>query len=160
MNWFNNTRGTKHKHYRNSETERVQKRIDSAMDPHRARIVNSLAVESMQCIVYKRSQVGLPCSCSVIETATDEDHSNGVSDMGAYAASSKRNEGLVSKPDGILEDSDSGLFGGTDVYTDDVQDVSVGSRDIDLSTLVMRADTAHHRRIWVMLMKTWDSVAT
>lgn len=66
-----NTRRIRHKGFRNSETRRVQKRIESVIEPHRARIANSLAVESLPCIVYKRTKIGTPCSCSMVEVDAD-----------------------------------------------------------------------------------------
>lgn len=67
-----NTRRIRHKGYKNSETRRVQKRIESVIEPHRARIANSLAVESLHCIVYKRTKIGTPCSCSMVEVDADD----------------------------------------------------------------------------------------
>lgn len=66
-----NTRRIRHKGFKNSETKRVQKRIESVIDPHRARITNSLAVESLPCIVYKRTRIGRPCTCSMVEVDND-----------------------------------------------------------------------------------------
>lgn len=69
-----NTRRIRHKGFKNSETRRVQKRIESVMDPHRARIANSLAVESLACIVYKRTRIGTPCTCSMVEVEVGNDY--------------------------------------------------------------------------------------
>ena len=62
----------KHRGFRNSETARVEKRIQSVVDAHRSRVTNSLAVESMECVVYKRVRAGSPCTCSLVEVDHDE----------------------------------------------------------------------------------------
>lgn len=58
---------TRPSHWRNSLVKQVDKRINSVMDAHRNRIENSLAVESIECIVYRRTRTGLPCSCAQVE---------------------------------------------------------------------------------------------
>jgi hypothetical protein len=48
----------------NSHTTQVQKRLDSTLEPFRDRINNSLHVNSVKIIIYKRVKVGIVCSCS------------------------------------------------------------------------------------------------
>lgn len=68
MSWIDSgRRRTRLEKAKNSETERVQKRIDSVLDPLRSRIANSLSVESTPAVVFRRTKVGLPCSCTKIE---------------------------------------------------------------------------------------------
>lgn len=48
----------------NSHTAQVQKRLESTLEPFRDRIDNSVKVDSVEAIIYKRVKVGLICSCS------------------------------------------------------------------------------------------------
>ena len=74
MGWLESGRGrVRNTNAKNSETKRVQKRLDSVMDPMRAKVVNSLQVDSTPAIVFKRTKTGLPCSCNKYDNDIDSD---------------------------------------------------------------------------------------
>ena len=110
--WYNK-RGLQNKRFRNSLTKQVQARMDAVMDVHRDKIDNSLAVESVDCVVYKRARIGLPCSCSI----TDE------SDAVEVIAQQDRTETTVQASHG-------GMFGFGEV----TQPVST-SKEIELNSM-------------------------
>lgn len=102
-----NPKRIQHTKFRNSETKRVQKRIESVIAPHRDRIVNSLAVESLACIVYKRARIGVPCTCSMVETEQGNDYF-----VGADTVETPR-EPVSHRPNSSasVKGVDGGLFG-------------------------------------------------
>ena len=105
---------TSAKHWRNSLTKQVDARMNSVMDAHRNRIENSLAVENIECIVYRRTRTGLPCSCTMVPQ-----------DIGVLEASGcdeQQNEGVFK--------INNGLFGNREVKTESVFDA------IELGTLI------------------------
>lgn len=120
-NWYNNTRGMRQRRFRNSLTTQVQARMDSVMEAHQDKVKNSLAVESLECIVYRRSKIGLPCSCTMIE-ADDE--------IDAISAAGKEDR-RQSRADDVIE-FDGGMFGGAnsfeqDIGSDSTVEVEVGA---------------------------------
>ena len=120
------------KHWRNSHTNEVQKRIDSVLDPFRDRINNSLKVDSLEIIIYKRVRLGLPCSCSIYE---DEGIVNlGDSPSIAQQVLTPSNKGRYA--DVEIKDVGTGMFGGksnTIAVNDRIQPKV---RSIELSMMV------------------------
>ena len=117
--WFNNSRGMRQRRFRNSLTTQVQARMDSVMEAHQSKVKNSLAVESLECIVYRRSKIGLPCSCSMIE-ADDE--------IDAITAAGKEDT-RQQRADDVIE-FDGGMFGGENSFEQEIDstvEVEVGA---------------------------------
>lgn len=108
-NWYNNTRGMRQRRFRNSLTTQVQARMDSVMEAHQDRVKNSLAVESLECIVYRRSKIGLPCSCTMIEADND---------MDAISAAG-REDTRQQRSDDVIE-FDGGMFGGENSFEQEI----------------------------------------
>lgn len=103
----------KHRGFRNSETDRVEKRIQSVVDAHRSRVTNSLAVESMECIVYKRVRAGTPCTCALVEVDYDEEI-DAVAVMGGPRMESRPDIAPTTEMKrGGVEISSGGTFGNT-----------------------------------------------
>jgi hypothetical protein len=68
MSWLESGRGRiRNNRSKNSETARVQKRLDSVIEPMRDKVNNSLRVDSTSAIVFKRTRTGLPCSCTKVD---------------------------------------------------------------------------------------------
>lgn len=67
----------KHNRWYNSHTTQVQKRLHSTLEPFRDRIDNSVKVDAVEVIIYKRVKVGVNCSCS--GHAPDISYDDGVS---------------------------------------------------------------------------------
>lgn len=97
--------------WRNSETARVQKRVDSVIDSHRARVNNSLAVESIVAHIYKRARVGAPCSCCVVLT----DNSDSDRPINAETVIAPREDTRQENSVGIVDNGMGGLFGSEDL---------------------------------------------
>lgn len=127
----------KHRGSRNSETARVEKRIQSVIDSHRARVVNSLAVESMECIVYKRVRAGSPCTCAMVEVDYDEEV-DASSVMGGARQESRPDVAPTSTSGrGGVEIGGGGVFGNTswggstfnemDMETPEYKSIEMGS---------------------------------
>lgn len=108
-NWYNNTRGMRQRRFRNSLTTQVQARMDSVMEAHQDKVKNSLAVESLECIVYRRSKIGLPCSCTMIEADSEIDA------ISAAGEEDRRH----SRADDVIE-FDGGMFGGENSFEQDI----------------------------------------
>ena len=69
----------------NNHTQQVQTRLNSVLPAFRDKIDNSLKVDSVEIIIYKRAKIGIPCSCSGYApepTFTD----NGAVDAEEYGA--------------------------------------------------------------------------
>lgn len=85
--------------------------MDSVIDSHRARVNNSLAVESIVAHIYKRARVGAPCSCCVVLT----DNSDSDRPINAETVIAPREDTRQENSVGIVDNGMGGLFGSEDL---------------------------------------------
>lgn len=115
MSWLESGRGRiKNTRSKNSETARVQKRLESVIEPMRDKVNNSLRVDSTPAIVFKRTRTGLPCSCTKFDVdvnseddgtmATVKDAKT-MTSFSIHSANNKMFGGMLTSFDGVDKDT-------------------------------------------------------
>lgn len=132
MSWLESGRGRiRNNRSKNSETARVQKRLDSVIEPMRDKVNNSLRVDSTSAIVFKRTRTGLPCSC----TKVDVDMNSEASGTMATASDGKSMNHFS------VESSNNKMFGGALTSFDGVDKETVNRTNQPINIIEM-ADMA------------------
>jgi hypothetical protein len=62
-NWLSSARKTNKRRARNFSHESAQKRLDETIRPFHEQVENSLQVDGVEAIVFKKSVTGRPCTC-------------------------------------------------------------------------------------------------
>lgn len=74
-NWLKNARRGRRRQAKNFTSELAQKRLDATIAPFHQQIENSLAVDSVNAVIFKRCDTGRPCTCKKIPIMDELDQS-------------------------------------------------------------------------------------